>query len=76
MNCETEFTGTKATCEEYKPYCTNDEAALATAACKSKSCADTTITATLDSDCETYLSGCLFAGTNKCIVNTAPCSSY
>jgi hypothetical protein len=46
-NCTTEFTGTKATCEGYPSpaHCTNDDVAIATAACKSKSCDDTTITA-------------------------------
>ncbi|CAD8113351.1 unnamed protein product [Paramecium primaurelia] len=49
-------------------------ATTTSSACTNKTCYDN-VTATSDSDCEAYLSGCVTRGTG-CIPNTAQCDQY
>lgn len=45
-----------------------------TSSCSNRSCYDNVV-ATSDSDCDSYLSGCVTRGVG-CIPNTEPCTSY
>jgi len=49
-------------------------ASTSLSACINKTCYDN-VTATTDSECDTYLSGCVTRGAG-CIPNTESCTSY
>ncbi|CAD8206022.1 unnamed protein product [Paramecium pentaurelia] len=70
------YYGTKEQCSKFTGdgvKCFGDSVSVK-AACRNRSCTDLA-TATSDSECESFLTGCLFNGVG-CVSKTAACSAY
>ncbi|CAK64744.1 unnamed protein product (macronuclear) [Paramecium tetraurelia] len=71
------YYGTKTSCQAFTgngKKCYGDSTTTTKAACRDRQCTDMS-TATSDSECENFLTGCLFNGVG-CVHKSAACSSY